>query len=143
MADNTAFEVTIDNTDLILSKVAESVETALKQCGEVIEGYAKEDCPVDTGLLRNSITYGLSGQRVERPDYTDDAGTQHGHYESNCPSTIADAVYVGSNVIYAAPVEFKSMSHKVGKAHFLRDAGTTHFDELKDKAEKIFHAQLD
>ena len=143
MADNVAFEVTIDNTNLIMEEVAQVSETVLKQCGEVIEGYAKEDCPVDTGFLRNSLTYGLSGQRTNITSYTDDAGEQHGEYRSNCPTTYADAVYVGSNVEYAEAVEFKDMSHKVGKAHFLRDAGTNHFDELQDKAEKIFHARLD
>lgn len=143
MASNVAFEVTIDNTNLILEEVARVSETVLKQCGEVIEGYAKEDCPVDTGLLRNSITYGLSGKAVNQVDYSDDAGVQHGHYSSNAPTTHMDAVYVGSNVEYAPAVEFKSMSHRVGKAHFLRDAGMNHFDELKDKAEKIYHARLD
>lgn len=138
---NTAFElkIEVDNTDDILRKVAEAAEVALKQCGEVIEGYAKEDCPVDTGLLRNSISYGLSGKPMNTQHYSDNAGEQHGEY-GNAPNTVADAVYVGSNVEYAAPVEFRSMSHQVGKAHFLRDAGMDHFDELKDKAEKIFAA---
>ena len=142
MASDTAFTVTIDNTNLILEAVEQVSETVLKQCGEVIEGYAKEDCPVDTGLLRNSLTYGLSGQRTNITSYTDNAGEQHGDYKSNCPTTYADAVYVGSNVEYAPAVEFKDRSHRVGKAHFLRDAGTNHFDELKDKAEKIYHARL-
>lgn len=143
MANNTAFTVTIDNTKAILEEVAKVSETVLKQCGEVIEGYAKEDCPMDTGLLRNSITYGLSGQRTNITSYTDNFNDQHGEYGANCPTTYKDAVYVGSNVEYAPAVEFKDMSHEVGKAHFLRDAGTNHFDELKDKAEKIYHARLD
>lgn len=142
MANDTVFEVTIDNTDQILEEVARVSETVLKQCGEVIEGYAKEDCPVDTGLLHNSLTYGLSGQRTNITSYEDNYHEQHGEYRSNCPTTHKDAVYVGSNVEYAPAVEFKDMSHKVGKAHFLRDAGTNHFDELRDKAEKIYHAQL-
>ena len=137
-----SFKIKIDNTNAILEEVDQACQTALKQCGEVIEGYAKDDCPVDTGLLRNSITYGLTGQPMNQTHYTDDAGEQQGEYKSNAPSSHKNAVYVGSNVEYAAPVEFKSMSHKVGKAHFLRDAGTNHVSELKTTAETILHARL-
>lgn len=52
---------------------------ALEKCGLVAEGYAKKECPVDTGNLRNSITHEV-----------DEGG---------------DAVYIGSNTEYAAYVE--------------------------------------
>ena len=131
------FEIRVNNLPAIMDAVNDRVETALKQCGEAIEGWAKQDTPVDTGLLRNSLTYGLSGQATNISSYSDDAGNQQGSYSSPAPSTQDNAVYVGSNVEYAPYVEFKDMAHFVGKAHFLRDAGTTHTDELREIATKI------
>ena len=120
--------------------VEEKMVQALKLMGETIEGYAKDDCPVDTGLLHNSLTYGVSGSSMNQTSYTDNSGTQSGSYQSNAPGTAKDhAVYVGSNVEYAPYVEFMSMNHQVGKAHFLRDAGVNHIDELRDKAQKVFN----
>lgn len=112
------FKITVDNTAQIMAIIDEKADVALKQCGEVIEGYAKEDCPVDTGLLRNSITYALAGQ---------------------APAAADHAVYVGTNVEYAPYVEFiDRYHHNVGKAHFLRDAGLPHIDELKEVCLAIF-----
>lgn len=100
----------IDHTGEVKSKVAERVIVALGLMGEVVEGYAKEDCPVDTGRLRNSLT----------------------HQEAK------DACHVGSDVEYAPAVEFRDMAHRVGKAHFLRDAGQNHIDEIRDAAQSAF-----
>lgn len=52
---------------------------ALEKCGLVAEGYAKKECPVDTGNLRNSITHEVKDDEK--------------------------AVYIGSAVSYAANVE--------------------------------------
>ena len=52
---------------------------ALEKCGLVAEGYAKKDCPVDTGNLRNSITHEVKDDEK--------------------------AAYIGSNTEYAAYVE--------------------------------------
>lgn len=83
---------------------------ALELIGQKAEGYAKDDCPVDTGRLRNSISNKVDGNDV----------------------------YIGTNVEYAPYVEFgDSMHHEVGKAHFLRDAATTHGDEYKRIAELV------
>lgn len=150
MASGLTFEIKLDLTDQVLKATDEAVEIALKQIGEAIEGYAKEDCPVDTGLLRNSLTYAVSGQtpaissyRAERTSTGQSAtsgtsGTVRiGRYSGNIGNAQDKAVYVGSNVEYGPAVEFKDMSHKVGKAHFLRDAGQNHIPEYKEIAEKI------
>ena len=98
------FKVTLDdNTKQIINKLGNEVTTILKAVGEKAEGYAKADCPVDTGRLRNSIT----------------------HQEEQ------NAVYIGSNVEYAPAIEFRDMSHKNGKAHFLRDSLQDHLDEYE------------
>lgn len=106
------FKVKIDdNTKQIINKLGNEMETILKAVGEKAEGYAKQDCPVDTGRLRNSIA----------------------HQEEQ------NVVYIGSDVEYAPAIEFRDMAHKNGKAHFLRDALQNHLDEyeklIKDGVE--------
>ena len=97
-----------DHSADVEAAVTAAVTKALSLMGEVVEGYAKEDCPVDTGRLRNSLTH--------------EAGE--------------DCEYVGTDVEYGPYVEFgERYSHTVGKAHFLRDGATNHIAELKDVAQ--------
>lgn len=138
--------------DDVMKAVDEKVKLALGAMGEVVEGYAKEDCPVDTGLLRNSITYAVSGQSAAISSYHADksstgksarskgAGSVRvGRYTGTIGDPSDNACYVGSNVEYAPAVEYKDMTHQVGKAHFLRDAGANHIDELKEVAQKVLN----
>ena len=123
--------------------VNDKINLALFAMGEVVEGYAKDDCPVDTGLLRNSITHATSGSAPSITSYSADKPKPGRVSSGSYPSTISgdDACeYVGSNVEYAPDVEFLNRSHLVGRAHFLRDAAQNHVDELKNKAETIFSA---
>lgn len=46
-----------DNSGLAREEFQLAVLRALEKCGLTAEGYAKLLCPVDTGNLRNSITY--------------------------------------------------------------------------------------
>lgn len=96
-----------DNSAEVLNAFKRQVAEALLAVGATAEGYAKENCPVDTGRLRNSI--------------------------SN--TVIDNDVYIGTNVVYAPKQEFFEMKHKVGRAHFLRDAAATHGDEYKSLVE--------
>ena len=99
-----------DNSKLFMSEMQRKVELALDLIGQAAEGHAKDNCPVDTGRLRNSISNKTSG----------------------------DSVYIGTNVEYAPYVEFGDRyHHNVGKAHFLRDAATTHGGEYKRIAETV------
>lgn len=145
------FKITVDNTAQIMAIIDEKADVALKQCGEVIEGYAKEDCPVDTGLLHNSLTYALAGQAPAVSAYHADktstgesatTGTsgavRFGGYSKPVGNAGDHAVYVGTNVEYGPAVEFRDISHHVGKAHFLRDAGLPHVDELREVCQAIF-----
>ena len=127
----------VDNTVNVNKAVHEKIRLALSLMGDTVEGYAKEDCPVDTGLLRNSITHGQGGGKPNITSYKADRPkggvTMTGSY-----STLdgeSDAEYVGTNVEYAPVQEFNDMHHNVGRAHFLRDAGQKHIDELKNVAE--------
>ena len=99
-----------DNSAEVQAAFNDKIALVLGAIGEIAEGYAKEDCPVDTGRLRNSITH-----RTEGKDE-----------------------YIGTNVEYAPYVELiDRYYHTNGKAHFLRDAATTHGDEFKATAEAI------
>lgn len=85
----------------------EQIARALEAIALQAEGYAILNCPVDTGRLRDSITHEV---------------------EDN-------VAYIGTNVEYAPYVEFNdNAQHKVGKAHFLRDAVADHSDEYKQIA---------
>lgn len=64
----------VDNRDLIKQAKTEAIARALESIGMTAEAYASLYCPVDTGRLRASITH-----------MVDD-----------------DAVYIGTNVEYAA-----------------------------------------
>lgn len=99
-------EVTvIDNSEMTLRQKQKAIKQALYVCGGMAEGFAKLDCPVDTGNLRNSIS----------------------HTETE------DMAIVGTNVEYAPYVEYNDNAHHdVGKAHFLRDSIATNLDEYKD-----------
>lgn len=94
-----------DNSAEILTQFEKQADRGAEAIGQTAEGYAKADCPVDTGRLRNSISHAVK----------------------------EDGIYIGTNVIYAAPVEYnENMKHTTGKAHFLRDAATQHSSEYKN-----------
>ena len=58
MADsNMTFSIAVDNTDKVGEELIEACRRALEICGEKAETYAKMNCPVRTGNLRNSITH--------------------------------------------------------------------------------------
>jgi phage gpG-like protein len=97
-----------DNSKEILNAKDEAIAKALEMIGIKAERYAKLDCPVDTGLLRNSIS----------------------HAQEKATA------YIGTNVEYAEKVEYgDNVKHITGKAHFLRDAATNHSDEYKNIVE--------
>ena len=111
MAKATVVDIKVkDNSAEVLNALNGRIMVALEAIGLQCEGYAKKLCPVDTGRLRNSITH------EARPS--------------------EKAVYIGTNVEYAASVEYNDhVSHKVGQAHYLRDAATNHREEYKELAE--------
>ena len=103
-----------DNTGEFLGALNEAMERALETCGLVAEAYAKIELStpkehadgkvrpnVDTGRLRNSITHQVD--------------TEEG------------AVYVGTNVEYAAYVELGTSKSRAYP--YLRPAAENHTDE--------------
>ncbi len=85
----------------------QAIAQMLEAWGEVAQGFASANCPVDTGNLSQSI------------DYSHDD----------------DTMYVGTNVEYAEFVEMNDQAHHdVGKAHYLRDSVATHLDVYRNIA---------
>lgn len=111
MAKITEIKIT-SNKDAVLSEFRKQVEDGLTAIGLTAEGYAKDNCPVDTGRLRNSISYAVEPNEVQ----------------------------IGTNVEYAPVVEFRDITHKVGQAHFLRDAAATHSAEYQAIMEAALKA---
>ena len=87
-----------DNTDEVLKCLSDAVERSLTRIGLAAEGYAKKECPVNTGKLRNSIT--------------------------NEVRSSEKAVYIGTNVEYAAYVELGTTRTKAKP--YLKPAAAEH-----------------
>lgn len=135
------FKLDVDltsNVSQVKEEVIRQARLGLKAAGETAAGYARENCPVDTGLLRNSIASGLAGDlpRTVRggTDYSDNMSGQKSGYTGRLPAARQNelTVYIGSNVEYAPYVEFCEYNHVSGKPHFLRDAIQDNLDELAE-----------
>ena len=124
METDIKIEKVVDNSELIKKALPEQIEQALIAIGSRAESHAKENCPVDTGLLRNSITYAIGGQAPAITEYSDDNNEQHGSYSGNAPTDINGemTLYVGTNVEYAESIE---LGHsKKAPNGFLKNAMT-------------------
>ena len=94
----------VDNSKEFLRQFEIKSKVGLEAIGLKAEGYAIDDCPVDTGRLQNSISH----------------------------ATIKNAEIIGTNVEYARKIKKKKkIRHTTGKAHFLRDSATNHGIEYK------------
>lgn len=132
----------VDNTDLVLQATDAQIEMALIAIGAKMESHAKTDyVPVDTGRLKNSITFALAGGSAQISSYGPDRDggddEQSKPYSGTAPADPGGkvrSVYVGTNVEYAEIVE-EGTSGRRGK-HYLRDAVNNHIEEYKSLAER-------
>lgn len=96
-----------DNTELFLSAYERALHNGLEAIGMTAETYAKKELypghGLDTGRLRNSITYAVE--------------------------TNEKAVYIGTNVEYAPHVELGTSKSKA--IPFLKPAATQHTAEYE------------
>lgn len=128
------------------SGFSKAIEKALRYVGGAAERYAKETISdmeaVDTGFLRNSITWALDGEPANVSEYQDDAGNQTGQYGGQAPAEeggMKRSVYVGTNVYYAPYVEYGT--RKMDARPFMSTAIQGHksdFEELFKQAFKHF-----
>lgn len=101
-------EIKIDNTNTVLENLADVKVRALMKCGAVVENYAKQDAPVDTGRLRNSI-----------------------HHEMED----GDTVDIGTDVEYAIYQELGT-SRGVTEKRYLTNGVRNHISQYKQIIEE-------
>ena len=127
-----------DNTQEVLSALEKAKIRGLTAIGMTAEGHAKKKITqakaVDTGRLRNSITFAVSGESANISSYSGDHGEEGGTYSGAAPNDKEKAVYIGTGVKYAAGIETGS-HRKAGAVHFLQDAAVNHSDEYKKLME--------
>ena len=132
-------EIKKDNSKEISEKIEEAVLRGLVTCGLTAEKYAKKLTPVDTGLLRNSITYAISGEEAAIDTYEDNEGKNKGFYSGTAPEESSDkkkSVYIGTNVEYASMVEIGTL--RADAQPFLKPAVNDH----QSKYRKIIENEL-
>lgn len=94
------FRIT-DNSDQVIQELDRGIPAAMEKVGLVAEGYAKRECPVDTGNLRNSIAHAVQGR----------------------------VAYIGTNVEYGPYVEMGTSRTRAQP--FLRPAAQNHTEQYK------------
>ena len=123
-----------DNSQQILSALEKGKRNALTAIGATAETHTKEnitaDKLVDTGRLRNSITY-ATGDYSGIGTYTDSNKKSYSDATArNTPKD--DEVGIGTNVEYAAYTELGTQH--ITAHHYLKRAVTEHQDEYKKLA---------
>ena len=136
-----------DNSDEVLRILQDRVQVALEAVGLQAENYAANKCPVDTGLLRNSITHAVSGKAISKSYHASygsnrnkkgkrysasskNAGSVgYGSYSGSIGTEADQCVYVGSNVEYAPYIE--KGTQKTEPQPFLKPAFMDHVEEYK------------
>lgn len=99
--DAVKVEIAENNTEEVKNAINSALVAALVEIGISCERFAKLACPVDTGRLRNSITYAIASSEK--------------------------AVYVGTNVEYAYSVhEGTGPNRGKGPRRFLKNAAANH-----------------
>lgn len=135
----------------------QKTEACLISIGMLAEGFAKQkitrEGAIDTGRLRNSITWAIAGKEPNISSYSPDRLPERGEgdedsvdtltrpYSGTAPKSFVPAVYVGSNVTYALGIE-TGKHRKRGAVHFLQDAASNHKDEYRRVVREIF-ARMD
>lgn len=108
------FQITEDLRNQIKTATDDAIKTALEAIGRQAVSFAvyhaTEKGVVDTGLLRNSLTYALAGRPAEKGAYSGTSTGKygkkdipHGRYEGSAPDDKVGerVVYIGTNVEYA------------------------------------------
>ena len=121
-----------DNSQQVLSALEKGKRNALTAIGATAETHTKEnitaDKLVDTGRLRNSITY-ATGDYLGIGTYTDNKKKKYSDAKArNTPKD--DEVAIGTNVEYAAYTELGTQH--ITAHHYLKRAVTKHQDEYKE-----------
>ena len=129
-----------DNTEEVLKAMEAAIHRGNEAIGLAAEGHAKKKITasgaVDTGRLRNSITYALAGEETHVKSYKANKGGKDREtytYDGTAEGKKGSGVYIGTNVEYAVFVENGAQGRT--PVHFLQDAATGHTDQYKKLME--------
>ena len=129
-----------DHTEEVLSALEAAIKRGNEAIGMTAEGHAKKKITaagaVDTGRLRNSITYALAGEEAHVKSYKANKGGKDRApytYDGTAEGKKGSGVYIGTNVEYAVFVENGAQGRTA--VHFLQDAAANHSDEYKKLME--------
>ena len=131
-----------DNSKEYKELLMQAIRRGLRTIGMKAETHAKENCPVDTGYARNSITFALSGESTAVSSYKADRGKngkppKTGRYSGTMGKIEDNYVVIGSNVEYFPFIEEGARGRQA--LHVLRKAATEHREEyenlMKDNLE--------
>lgn len=135
----------IDRSDEVKKTLNDVLDPTLEALGLLAESKAKKYCRTDTGLLKNSITHAVAGQAPAISSYRADDPDEQGNINTGQYSGTAEkegdekAVYLGTNVEYAIPVEWGHMMPNGKPAPpypFIKPAIENHVDEYKAIVKK-------
>lgn len=151
MADDLGKYKFVDNTPQAEKAMDEAVIKCLTAIGMFLESEAKEELGndpirIDTGYLRNSITWGISGKNVSGENYESNSShrvsgaavkpKKTGSYKGTLPDDKEKAVYIGTNVNYAVTIHEGSIGMSANK--FIKNAVTKNEDQIKEYIKKEF-----
>lgn len=138
-----------DFSDQVKQATTGAIKRALNACGAQGASFAVENCTakgvVDTGLLRNSLTWALGGRIPKKRSYSGDHPSRYrpngkipsGRYEGRAPDDEKgiNRVYIGTNVEYAVYQEM-GFTHYLSKKKYaarpyLRPALEDHVNDYK------------
>ena len=130
-----------DNTEEVLKAMKAAIRRGNEAIGLAAERHATkkitEAKAVDTGRLRNSITYALAGEETHVKSYKANKGGKEREtytYDGTAEGKKGSGVYIGTNVEYAPGIELGT-HRSAGAVHFLQDAAANHSDEYKKLME--------
>ena len=139
MAESIKITIRNDHTDEVIKKMKEALYDSFDLIGQravrnAVTNIENDPHRVDTGLLRNSITYAHGGEGPEKTSYKGSQeskygkkGIPSGSYSGTAPKEGDESVYIGTNVEYALYVH--EGTRKMAANRFLRDAIKGHEDE--------------
>lgn len=124
LMDNFTVETKV-NDAAIRAELENGLAKACEMIGLAAVRFAATLCPVDTGRLRNSITY-VTKTTYGQHAYTDNNGK--GYTETLSVSADDNEVYFGTNVEYAV--------YQEARKHFIRKAADGHVSTYRSILQK-------
>lgn len=133
-----------DHSNEYMNDVEKALEKALTAVGIHLEGEAKEELEnsprrIDTGLLRNSITWALDGEAPAVSSYSGDSPSKYtgkpaesGSYSGTAPKESGKnrSVTIGTNVEYALYVHEGTVNMSPNR--FLKNAVERNKDQITE-----------